>query len=161
MAALELISKADAAFRGGDNLLAVALYAEALDATSADDVSRATLYANRSFASLRCGDVAGAVRDAVSALATDATYVKAYYRAGASLQAAGWSDLSLQSFELGVQRAPGNKELVNGLEQARLLRSLAVRSPGFSRSSLLPARSRRARWHRAPWRARRVRNSRA
>jgi hypothetical protein len=116
----ELKARADAAFRGGDNLLAAALYAEALHAApTTSSRERAVLLSNRSVACLRGGDVSGATRDAIASVQTDGAYTKGWYRLGTALAEAHWYTLAARAFEAGLARAPGNAELEKGLQQVR------------------------------------------
>lgn len=119
-AAVALKAKADAAFRAGDNLLACSLYAEALEASDqCSPRDRAVLLANRSAASLRCGDVSSATQDALSALLCDQNYVKSYFRLGMSLVDAKWYALAVRSFEAGLSHAPGQGDLLKGCQTVR------------------------------------------
>lgn len=116
----ELKARADAAFRGGDNLLAAALYAEALHAApTTSSRERAVLLSNRSVACLRGGDLSGATRDAIASVQTDGAYTKGWYRLGTALAEAHWYTLAARAFEAGLARAPGNAELEKGLQQVR------------------------------------------
>ncbi len=116
MAAVELKAAADAAFRSGDSAGAVQLYGAALEAGGG--VAAHLLHANRSAAALRCGDAALAAADALACLRLEPSYVKAYYRLGAALQAAGWVQLALASFLAGADRS-NSDEMAAGVAEVR------------------------------------------
>ena len=128
-AAATLKARADAAFRAGDNLLACSLYAEALVASDGcSPRDRAVLLANRSAASLRCGDVSTATQDALSALLCDRNYVKSYFRLGSALTEARWYALAVRAFEAGLSRSPGHGELLKGCQTVRAARQTRCRN---------------------------------
>ena len=127
-AAATLKAKADAAFRAGDNLLACSLYAEALVASDGcSPRDRAVLLANRSAASLRCGDVSTATQDALSALLCDRNYVKSFFRLGSALTEARWHALAVRAFEAGLSHAPGQGDLLKGCQTVRAARQTRCR----------------------------------
>ena len=98
-----LKAKADTAFRNGAAAEAAKLYGEALAAGDSD--KPVILYANRSAALLKTGDVAGAAADALACVRLDASYTKGFYRLGAALLKAGWLLQALSAFEAGEKAA--------------------------------------------------------
>jgi hypothetical protein len=117
-AADSIKARADAAFRAGDAAEAVGLYGEALACGAASPPPH-VLHANRSTAALRAGDAPLAVTDALACLRIDASYVKGYYRLGAALLKAGWTELALQAFLAGKERCGGSSEMNAGINEVR------------------------------------------
>jgi stress-induced-phosphoprotein 1 len=129
-------ARADAAFRAGNSAEAVGLYGEALARGAAAPAAH-VLHANRSTAALRAGDAPLAVTDALACLRLDASYVKGYYRLGAALLKAGWTELALEAFLAGKERCGGSTEMNSGINE--------VRPPHARQAAALRARADRQR----------------
>lgn len=85
---------------------AIEFYTKAIEI----DSSNAVYYANRSLANLRTELFGYALNDAVLAVKSDPSYLKAYYRRAAAHMSLGKFKLALSDFEVVSKRRPNDSD---------------------------------------------------
>ncbi|KAK9836016.1 hypothetical protein WJX81_006398 [Elliptochloris bilobata] len=120
----EWVEAANYAFKRGAFSEAVELYSGA--AAMAGDfhavipaAERAKLYANRSFAYHKTGDYVRACKDAETAVMTDPTFIKGWFRLGTALNSLRLPDEAVVAFRTAAVLEPQNADVQNSLAGAK------------------------------------------
>jgi len=106
---------------------AIAAYTEAINLSPKEHV----FFSNRSAAYLSKGDAASALSDGERCIALDASWAKGYSRKGAALHALKQYEEAIQAYEKGLEIAPNDAGLQNGLSEVhKVLESKESSSSG-------------------------------
>lgn len=132
----EIKDRAKSSIKFKDYPSAVKLYDKAVEVAKVAELTaneHAILFANKSMVLLSMNKGADALEAANLAIATDGTYVKAYYRkAMASIQLCNYSDAA-SALESGLVLAPDDKELLQQRSKVEeLIRSGPIAKPSAS-----------------------------
>ncbi len=121
-----LREEGNAALKRGDTDAAIDLYGRAIAASVPGALreakapsARAKLFANRSNAHLRAGNVAAAAADAEAAVAESPAWSKAHFRLGTALTAKKEPTKAYASFKRASHLDPSNGELTSACRRAR------------------------------------------
>jgi len=107
------------AFKNGDWPSAIALYSHALELANGDPSITHILYSNRSAAYLHVEDYVAALSDADEAVKLMPDWPRGYQRRGAALLRLKRARAALQAYTRANELKAGEKDTVNGLENAR------------------------------------------
>merc|ERR1719445_3041457 len=111
----ELKSKGNAALQKGNLSEAIECYSKAINLDGTNHV----YYSNRSAAYLKHGDANNALEDAESCIGLNPGFAKGYSRKGAALHGLKRYNDSVKSYEEGLEKFPGDKGLMSGLEEVK------------------------------------------
>ena len=117
--ATSLKANGDAAFKAGNYTDAITAYSKAI----AVDGTNHLLYSNRSGAWLAIGDGNSALQDAEWCIDIEPSFVKGYSRKGAALFALKQYDNASAAYRSGLDLAPADAALQNGLRDAERART--------------------------------------
>ena len=108
-------AQGNAALQAGKLAEASDLYTQAINL----DGSNHVYYSNRSAAYLKMGNATNALEDAEACIGLNPAFPKGYSRKGAALHALKRYNDSIEAYELGLSKFPGDAGLTNGLADAK------------------------------------------
>jgi len=111
----EFKAQGNAALQAGNITQAIECYTKAINTDGTNHV----YYSNRSAAYLKQGNASNALSDAESCIALKPDFAKGYSRKGAALHGLKRYNDSIKAYEDGLNKFPGDKGLVSGLEQVK------------------------------------------
>lgn len=125
----------------GNKALLAKNYSEAIKQYTAAinlDGSNHLYYSNRSAAYLSKGDANNALEDANACIGLNPTFAKGYSRKGAALHSLKRYNDSISVYELGLEKCPGDKGLMGGLDSVKKEKDGPVRSAGGGGAGGMP-----------------------
>lgn len=105
---------------------AIEHYTSAINLDGANHV----YYSNRSAAYLSKGDAVNALEDADSCIGLNPAFAKGYSRKGAALHKLKRYNDSIAAYESGIEKFPGDKGLMSGLDSAKKEKDAPARPAG-------------------------------
>lgn len=116
----EIKGRAAGSIKNGNYPEAITLYSKAIEVQQQQQGSEsviAILHANRSMCHLKMGNAVLAHQDAETAIASDANYLKGYYRCGVSLVALKQFSKAREILRAGLALKPDDRELREQLDK--------------------------------------------